>query len=107
MLCERLRAADLAADQELLLSTYQQHWRLHLTEGGVRVVAHGGAEQAPVSEGGSGLRPDAIASMVIGAHGAAGLEQRLPDCHLGRQREVLTALFPPLTADLVTLYLPT
>lgn len=106
VLCERLRAAGLPASQELLLSTYQQHWRLHLTESGVRVVAQGGAEQAPVSKGGSGIPPDAIASLVIGALGAAGLEQRLPDCLLGRQREALTALFPPLTADLLTFYLP-
>jgi hypothetical protein len=70
------------------------------------VLAAGGAEQAPISKGGSCIPPDAVARLVVGAHGAAGLEELLPDCLLGRQRELLTALFPPLTADLLTFYLP-
>lgn len=107
VLRERLEAAGLEPVQELLLSTYRRHWRLRLDAAGVTVLTEGGAEQAPVSKGGSGIPPDAIASLLVGAHGAAGLEQRLPDCLLGRQRELLTALFPPLTADLLTFYLPT
>lgn len=107
VLQQRLEAAGLGLDQELLLSTYRQHWRLLIGSAGVRVLTHGGAEQVPVSKGGSGVPPDAIASMLVGAHGAAGLEELLPDCLLGRQRELMTALFPPLTADLLTFYLPT
>jgi GNAT superfamily N-acetyltransferase len=107
VLRERLEAAGLDRDQELLLSTYRQHWRLRIDAAGVAALTHGGAEQAPVSKGGSGIPPDAIASLLVGTHGAAGLEERLPDCLLGRQRELMTALFPPLTADLLTFYLPT
>lgn len=107
VLLQRLEVAGLAHDQELLLSTYRQHWRLRIDPAGVTVLTHGGAEQAPVSKGGSGIPPDAIASLVVGTHGAAGLEERLPDCLLGRRRELMTALFPPLTADLLTFYLPT
>jgi GNAT superfamily N-acetyltransferase len=105
VLQERLRAAGLDRDQELLLSTYRQHWRLRVGPAGVEVVARGGAEQAPVSKGGSGVPPDAIAALLLGARGAAGLEELLPDCLLGRQRELMTVLFPPLTADLLTFYL--
>jgi GNAT superfamily N-acetyltransferase len=106
VLQERLRAAGLDRDQELLLSTYRQHWRLRVGPAGVEVVTRGAAEQAPVSKGGSGVPPDAIASLLVGAQGAAGLEELLPDCLLGRQRELMTVLFPPLTADLLTFYLP-
>jgi predicted N-acetyltransferase YhbS len=106
-LLQRLEVAGLDRDQELLLSTYRHHWRLRLDPAGVTVLEHGGAEQAPVSKGGSGVPPDAIAALLVGVHGAAGLEERLPDCLLGRQRELMTALFPPLTADLLTFYLPT
>jgi predicted N-acetyltransferase YhbS len=103
----RLEAGGLDRDQDLLLSTYRRHWRLRIDAAGVTVLTDGGAEQAPVSKGGSGVPPDAIAALLVGVHGAAGLEERLPDCHLGRQRELLTSLFPPLSADLLTFYLPT
>lgn len=107
VLHQRLHDAGLELDQELLLSTYQRHWRLRIDTTGITVLADGGAEQAPVSKGGSGVPPDAIAQLLVGAHGAAGLERRLPDCLLGRQRELMSVLFPPLTADLLTFYLPT
>jgi predicted N-acetyltransferase YhbS len=106
VLQERLQSAGLDREHELLLSTYRQHWRLRVGPAGVEVLAEGGAEQAPVSKGGSGLPPDAIASLLVGARGAGGLEELLPDCRLGRQRELMTVLFPPLTADLLTFYLP-
>ena len=35
----------------------------------------------------------------------AGAGGARPDCHLGRQRELMAALFPPVTADLLTFYL--
>jgi predicted N-acetyltransferase YhbS len=107
VLQQRLLDVGLELDQELLLSTYRRHWRLRIDATGVAVLGDGGAEQAPVSKGGSGVPPDAIAQLLVGTHGAIGLEQRLPDCLLGRQRELMSVLFPPLTADLLTFYLPT
>jgi hypothetical protein len=107
VLQRRLAAADLGHAQDLLLSTYRQHWRLRLDATGVTLLARGGAEQAPVSKGGSGVPPDAIAALLVGVHGAVGLEERLPDCNLGQQRALMTSLFPPLSADLLTFYLPT
>ena len=34
------------------------------------------------------------------------MEERVPDLHLGRQRELMGVLFPPQQADLLTFYLP-
>jgi predicted N-acetyltransferase YhbS len=107
VLTRRLEAAGLAdRDHEVLVSTYRRHLRFRVGPSGVEVLAEGGPEQAPVSKGGSGVPPDAVASLVLGPFGAAGLEERLPDCLLGGQRELLAALFPPVTADLLTFYLP-
>jgi hypothetical protein len=61
--------------------------------------------QTPVSSGGSGVPPDALPHLVLGC-GAPGLEDRFPDAHLGRQRDIMAALFPPQRADLLTFYLP-
>jgi hypothetical protein len=103
----RLDAAGLGdRDHEVLISTWRAHLRFGIGPSGVRLIAEGGVEQAPISKGGSGLPPDAVASLVLGPHGALGLEELLADCHLGRQRELMAALFPPRTADLLTFYLP-
>jgi predicted N-acetyltransferase YhbS len=102
----RLRAAGLGGDDhEVLLSSWRSHVRFTIGPSGFVLLAEGAAEQAPVSKGGSGVPPDALASLVLGPYGALGLEQRLPDCHLGDQRELMAALFPPRTADLTTFYL--
>lgn len=104
----RLDAAGLGhVDHEVLLSSWRSHVRFTVGASGFRLLAEGGPEQAPISKGGSGVPPDALASLVLGPHGAVGLEERLPDCHLGRRREVMSALFPPRTADLLTFFLPT
>jgi len=58
-----------------------------------------------VSKGGSGLAAEDVPGLILGPHGALGLEERAPDCHLGRQRELMAALFPPVTSDLLTFYL--
>ncbi len=103
----RLRAAGLGdREHEVLLSSWRSHIRFTIGPSGFRVLGQGGAEQAPISKGGSGVPPDALASLVLGPYGAAGLEERLPDCLLGQQRDLMTALFPPRTADLHTFYLP-
>lgn len=107
VLQDRLAAAGLDdRDHQVLLSSWRSHVRFTVGAGGFRLLAEGGAEQAPISKGGSGVPPDALASLVLGPHGALGLEERLPDCHLGRQRALMATLFPPRTADLLTFYLP-
>jgi predicted N-acetyltransferase YhbS len=103
----RLRDAGMGdEDHEVLLSTWRSHIRFSIGPSGFRLLAQGGAEQAPISKGGSGIPPDAIPSLLLGPYGALGLEERLPDCFLGRQRELMAALFPPRTADLLTFYVP-
>ena len=72
---------------------------------GVSGLQRGGREQAPVSKGGSGLAPETVPGLLLGPYGALGLEEREPDCHLGGQRDLMAALFPPVTSDLLTFYL--
>jgi hypothetical protein len=103
----RLEAAALGdRDHEVLLSSWRSHVRFTVGPSGFRLLAEGGQEQAPIHQGGSGVPPDALAPLLLGPHGAVGLEERLPDCLLGRQRELMAALFPPVTADLLTFYVP-
>jgi hypothetical protein len=103
----RLAAVGLGdRDREVLLSSWRSHVRFSIGPSGFRLLAEGGPEQAPISRGGSGVPPDALAPLLLGPHGAVGLEEHLPDCYLGRQRELMAALFPPVTADLLTFYVP-
>jgi GNAT superfamily N-acetyltransferase len=106
VLLARLDAAGLGeVDHEVLLSTWATHARFTVGPSGFQLVVEGGPEQAPIHKGGSGIPPDALAPLLLGPYGALGLEERLPDCLLGAQREVMAALFPPMTADLLTFYL--
>ncbi|HET9945702.1 MAG TPA: GNAT family N-acetyltransferase [Actinomycetes bacterium] len=111
LLGERLRDSGLGppeggGDQhQVLLSTYTEHLRVTVGTRGVASVQRGGREQAPVSKGGSGLAAEAVPGLLLGPYGALGLEEREPDCHLGRQRDLMGVLFPPVTSDLLTFYL--
>lgn len=108
VLQKRLVDAGLGEeDHEVLISSWRSHVRFSIGPAGFRLLAEGGPEQAPISKGGSGVPPDAIAPMLLGPYGAAGVEERFPDCYLGRQRDLMVALFPPRTSDLLTFYLPT
>lgn len=107
-LLRRLDGAGLAdRTHDVLLSSWRSHVRFSIGPDGFRLLADGGPEQAPISKGGSGVPPDAIPPLLLGPYGAAGLEERLPDCYLGRQRDVMSALFPPQSSDLLTFYLAT
>lgn len=101
----RWRASGLDA-HDLLLSSYRSHVRMAFGPHGVGPVREGGALQAPVGAGGSGVAPDAIAPLLFGPYGALGLEERHADVLLGRQRDLMAALFPPIASDLLTFYLP-
>lgn len=93
-------------EREVLISSFRSHVRFTLSDTGMGEVTAGGPVQAPVSAGGSGIPPDVLAPLVFGPHGALGLEARHPDVLLGRQRELMSVLFPPTSADLLTFYLP-
>ena len=105
VLLERFRSAELGGHHEVLLSSWRSHVRFSIDEDSMSDVVAGGPEQAPISKGGSGVPRDALAPLVLGPYGAAGLEARHGDVILGRQRELMEALFPPVTSDLLTFYL--
>jgi hypothetical protein len=98
------RAGLLDRSHDVLLSSFRSHVRFTIGPDGMAPVIAGGSEQAPVSKGGSGIPPDALGPLLLGPYGAIGLEARLPDAWLGRQRDLMDALFPPQRADLLTYY---
>lgn len=107
LLADRLVGAGLdGPPHDVLLSTWRAHVRFTIGPEGITGMTSGGPEQRPVAKGGSGLPPDAVPALLLGPHGALGLEEQLPDCYLGRQRELMAALFPPVDSDLLTYYLP-
>jgi len=107
VLTRRLRDAGLGDDtHDVLISSFRSHVRFTIGPEGMGPVRPGGTLQSPGSLGGSGLPPDAWPQLVLGPHGATGLAEQLPDCYLGGQGELMAALFPPQTADLLTFYLP-
>lgn len=111
LLAARLRDSGLeppddAGDgRQVLLSTYTEQVRFTVGADGVAGMQRGGREQSPVSKGGSGLAAEDVPGLLLGPYGALGLEERRPDCHLGRQRDLMGVLFPPVTSDLLTFYL--
>ena len=56
--------------------------------------------------GGLGCAPDHLGALLFGPLGMAGLKRRRPDVYAGSDPEWFEALFPPLTSDLLTFYLP-
>jgi hypothetical protein len=102
----RLQRSDFGtADRLVELSFWESQLAFPIANGRVGPITAGGPRQVIVSQGGSGLPPDAVPHLVFGV-GAAGLEDRFPDCYLGDQADLMQALFPPQRADLLTFYLP-
>jgi hypothetical protein len=52
------------------------------------------------------VAPDLIPALLFGPHGIKGLAERHPDVALGPRRELMERLFPPVTSDLLTFYVP-
>ncbi|MEV6521625.1 GNAT family N-acetyltransferase [Longispora sp. NPDC051575] len=112
-LFERLRpvfGARLAragvADLEVVVSLFRSHLRFGYADGVAGPVSGGGVMQAPGVVGGAGIAPDQLAAVLFGPHGIAGLSTQQPDVYPGRNRDVMTALFPPVDADVRLFYLP-
>jgi hypothetical protein len=105
VLVDRARSAGLDAPTDVLLSSWRNHVRFSIGAESMSPVESGGAEQAPISKGGAGVPVDLLAPLLLGPLGAAGLERRHGDVMLGRVRELMEALFPPVTSDLMTFYL--
>lgn len=104
VLTKRLRAAGLGRD--VVISTFGRHYRLPWTaDAGLGLVEVGGPMQAPGVAGGAGVAPDRLPALLLGQLGIEGLERLHPDVYAS-DADFFGALFPPLTADLLTYYLP-
>lgn len=104
VLTARLRAAGLGRD--VVISTFGRHYRLPwTTDAGLGPVQVGGPMQAPGVARGAGVAPDRLPALLLGQLGIQGLERLHPDVY-APDAEFFGALFPPLTADLLTYYLP-
>ena len=102
----RLADSQFAQTDRLVeISFWESQLAFPIANAHVGPIEVGGPRQVIVSQGGSGLPPDALSQLVFGC-GAVGLEDRFPDCYLGEQRDVMEVLFPPQSADLLTWYLP-
>jgi predicted N-acetyltransferase YhbS len=108
VLSDRLAAATgLARDGgEAIVSFFRHHVRLVYEKRAVVEVQAGGRMQAPASAGGAGVAPDLVAPLLFGPHGIVGLAERHPDVYPGPDEALMAALFPPVRADLLTIYLP-
>jgi hypothetical protein len=107
VLSARLTAAGLGDGRgETIVSFFREHVRLPYENGEFGVVIRGGRMQSPGAAGGAGVAPDMVTSLLFGPYGIEGLAQRHPDVYPGPQRTLMTALFPPVRADLLTFYVP-
>ena len=108
LLSARLAASGVdRTGREIVVSTFERHYRMAVDgEGVVGKVMAGGPLQAPGSVGGCGIAPDALAAVLTGPFGIHGLSRRRPDVYPGPDSDLYETLFPPLSADLLTWYLP-
>jgi hypothetical protein len=103
------RLVDAGMDRvgkDVVLSTFGCHYRMHVLPDGLSPVVVGGPMQSPGSLGGAGVAPDHLGTLLFGPNGMAGLAQLRPDVYPGPDADLFTTLFPPVSADLLTYYLP-
>ncbi len=101
VLSARLAASPRGDDTgQLLLSSYSSSLVIHYDRGEVTAVEAGPPEQTPVAQGGAGVPPDLIATLIYGRYGALGLAERHDDVRLGRVADLMETLFPRLDADI-------
>jgi hypothetical protein len=106
VLWNRLVAAGFERSRkDVLLSTFRRHYRIPVEDDGLGPVETGGVMQAPGAVRGAGVAPDQLASVLFGAGLIASSRVR-PDVYPGPDRERYGVLFPRVTADLLTYYLP-
>jgi predicted N-acetyltransferase YhbS len=107
MLSARLDGAGLGQSSgEAIVSFFREHVRLPFEKGVFGEVVRGGRMQAPGASGGAGVAPDLVTALLFGPYGIDGLRERHPDVYPGPQRTLMSALFPPVRADLLTFYQP-
>jgi predicted N-acetyltransferase YhbS len=92
--------------EDALISLYGSSIRFAYARRRVGPIRREGAVPGPISEGGSGVAPDQIVSLILGPLGAAGLAELHPDVNLGEQADLMEALFPPQTCDVHSWVVP-
>jgi predicted N-acetyltransferase YhbS len=106
VLWNRLVASGLdGSSGDVVLSTFRRHYRIPVADDGLGPVQAGGVMQAPGAARGAGVAPDHLGAVVFGA-GLIGMSRVRPDVYPGPDRERYDALFPRVTADILTYYLP-
>jgi hypothetical protein len=88
----------------LVVSTFGAHYRLPATPDGYGPVEVGGPMQAPGAHRGFGVAPDQLGALLLGQRGFTGLRRIRPDVY--GDAEAGAVLFPPMTADVLSYYLP-
>ncbi|MFE6776607.1 GNAT family N-acetyltransferase [Streptomyces sp. NPDC057702] len=105
VLWRRLAAAGIdRGGRDIVLSTFGAHYRLPVLADGLGEVVRGGPRQSP-GPGGAAVAPDQLPALLFGQRGMAGLTTIRPDVYAA-DGELFHALFPPLTADVLSYYLP-
>jgi hypothetical protein len=90
----------------VLLGFYRTHVRFRWDGAEIGPYEWGGTMMGPAEEGGAGIAPDLLAPLLFGPHGIDGLHRWYTDVFPGPHLDLMTALFPPVTSDLLTFYLP-
>ena len=104
MLTARLRAAGLGRD--VVISTFGRHYRLPWTaDAGLRVPSRSAAPCRRLASPMAPAWPRTAFRRCSSVSGIQGLARLYPDVY-APDVEFFSALFPPLTADLLTYYLP-
>ncbi|MCG8925688.1 GNAT family N-acetyltransferase [Lentzea sp. CC55] len=91
---------------EVVLGFFRTHVRFHWDGEEIGPFEWGGTLLGPGAVGGAGIAPDLLAPLLFGPHGMDGLRRIFPDVYPGPKAELMTRLFPPVTSDLLTFYLP-
>ena len=106
-LSRRLAASSLADEEgEGMISLYGSSITFAYRAGDVGEFSAGPRVQAPISQGGSGVPPDLMTSLLVGPLGFSALAARHPDVNAGRQAELMDILFPPLSIDVQSWVVP-
>ncbi|WP_109505393.1 GNAT family N-acetyltransferase [Nocardioides speluncae] len=103
---ERLTKAGVdRVGRDIVISTFGAHYRIPVRADGLDQVVAGGPMQGPGAARGIGVAPDQLPALLFGQLGIDGLTRIRPDVYATDQ-ELFRALFPPLTADVLSYYLP-
>ncbi|GGN23031.1 hypothetical protein GCM10011609_75540 [Lentzea pudingi] len=91
---------------DVVLGFFRTHVRFHWDGERIGPYEWGGTLLGPGSLGGAGIAPDLLAPLLFGPHGMDGLRRIYSDIYPGPRTELMTRLFPPVSSDLITFYLP-